>query len=361
MNQARLALLLASGLAAGLLAPPAAARGKEGRKDDRKKDDRKEERKDDRKDASAADSCGPEVTDPQRLAEAGLRLYRDAAGVDDPQARVKEYERALRCYQAAFERSQRQAVKLYHPLGLVYEKLERHVEAVDALRRFLAEVPEAQRNVGVTKQINDKLKALGRFVAELAVDTVPGLPVRVDEQLVGKAPLGRLVVVTPGSHTVTVGDPQQGTLGADVTVEGGQVRRVDLTAWRARGSEPPPQGQAPDAPGAPRVAPAFLTVRSNRAGATVQIDGRVVGRTPLGNLATPPGAHEIRARDGSQQVATTLTLLPQEQRAVTLSFPVKPWVWALVGVGAAAVVGTAVGVGVYYGTSVGKPDGVVSF
>lgn len=360
MTTARHRLPLLLGALAVLAAPAGAlARGKEGRKDDRK-----EERAGDGK--APADSCGPEVTDPQRLAEAGLRLYKDAAGLDDPQARVKEYERALRCYQAALERSQRSAVKLYHPLGLVFEKLERNVEAVEAFRRFLAEVPEAQRNVGVTKQINDKLKALGRSVAELAIDTVPGLPVRVDEQPVGKAPLGRLIVVTPGSHTVVVGDPQQGTLGADITVEGGQVRRVDLTAWRARGAEQAAQaGQAGQAgegqPGQAAPAPASLTVRSNRRGAAVQLDGRAVGQTPLEALTAAPGPHELRARDGGQQLSLTLTLQPREQRTVDLTFPVKPWVWALVGVGAAAVVGTAIGVGVYYGTSVGKPDAVVSF
>jgi len=40
---------------------------------------------------------------------------------------------------------------------------------------------------------------------------------------------------------------------------------------------------------------------------------------------------------------------------------VKPWVWALVGVGAAAIVGTAVGVGVYYGTRSPMPDATLRY
>jgi hypothetical protein len=39
----------------------------------------------------------------------------------------------------------------------------------------------------------------------------------------------------------------------------------------------------------------------------------------------------------------------------------KPWMWALVGVTAAAVVGTAVGLGVYYGSAAPTPDSTVHF
>jgi tetratricopeptide (TPR) repeat protein len=39
----------------------------------------------------------------------------------------------------------------------------------------------------------------------------------------------------------------------------------------------------------------------------------------------------------------------------------KPWVWAVIGVTAAAVVGTAVGLGVYYGTGTPTPDATVHF
>lgn len=54
-------------------------------------------------------------------------------------------------------------------------------------------------------------------------------------------------------------------------------------------------------------------------------------------------------------VAPKATSAPASERKT------KPWVWALVGVAAAGVVGTAVGLGVYYGTSVGVPDGMFRF
>lgn len=39
----------------------------------------------------------------------------------------------------------------------------------------------------------------------------------------------------------------------------------------------------------------------------------------------------------------------------------KPWMWALIGVAGVAVVGTAIGVGVYYGTGTPSPDFTVRF
>jgi tetratricopeptide (TPR) repeat protein len=39
----------------------------------------------------------------------------------------------------------------------------------------------------------------------------------------------------------------------------------------------------------------------------------------------------------------------------------KPWMWALIGVASVAVVGTAIGVGVYYGTGTPTPDFTVRF
>jgi hypothetical protein len=270
--------------------------------------------------ADETDPCGPGVKDAQKLAQAGLRLYKETGALPEPSQRARGYERSLRCFLAAIEKSTGSPAKIYHPLGLVYEKLERYVEAVQAFRRFLAEVPEAQRNPGVTKQITDKLQRLRQHVAELAIDTVPGLDVRVDEQLVGRSPLSRLVVVAPGPHVVIVGDPQVGTLGADVTVEPGQVRRVDLMGWRPRA--PAPQAGAP--------AQAVPVIPSPPA------------PLPEGSASVP----EAEA-DGRRTARS-------EQRRV------KPWVWVLVGLGGAAVAGTAVGLGVYYGTSTGRPDATLS-
>ncbi len=316
-----------------------------------------------------AEPCGPEVKDPQRLAEGGLRLYKEAASTSDPTEQAREYERALRCFTAAMQGSRGAASKLYHPLGLVYEKLDRDVEAVEAYERFLADVPEDRRKVGVTKQISDKLKVLKRRVAQLDIDTVSGLDVRVDEKDLGKAPLKRLVVVAPGTHIVTVGNSDVGTQGAEVAVVAGQVRRVDLTGWHPRGAEvgttERPQEQG--VPGGPRIArppgPAqvrgYLLLTTNRNGASLQVDGMAPQKPPLLELALPPGDHLVSARDGAQSFSRTVTLAADEHRTLDLHFPVKTWVWVATGIAAAAVVGGAVGLGVYYGTGVNRPDAAI--
>ncbi len=200
------------------------------------------------------DPCGASRADAQSLANAGLRIYREAQALPEGLDRVRALERAVRCYQLAQQASKRGAEKLNHPLGLAFEKLGRDVEAVEAFERFLQTVPEIERRPGVTKQIQDKLKVLRRGLGQIAVETVAGLPVRVDERRVGSSPLGRLVVVAPGSHVVTVGDEGRGTLGTEVQVHAGEVRRVDLTAWRPRSEAAPLPAQAVPAQAVPAQA-----------------------------------------------------------------------------------------------------------
>jgi hypothetical protein len=183
---------------------------------------------------AAEDLCQSGGQDASKLAAEGLRRYREAFLLRDPVEQPRAYERAMRCYLRAMELQPAAAGKLSHPLGLVYEKLGRPVEAREAFRRFLAAVPETQRNIGVTQQINEKLRALSAQVGELIVETVPRLAVRVDGRPVGRSPLRDAVVVTPGAHVVIVGDEEVGTLGAEIKVAGGEVRRVDLSAWRSR-------------------------------------------------------------------------------------------------------------------------------
>ena len=54
-------------------------------------------------------------------------------------------------------------------------------------------------------------------------------------------------------------------------------------------------------------------------------------------------------------VAPPPPLPPKEEKKM------KPWMWAIIGVAGAAVVGTAVGVGVYYGTGQPTPDVTLRF
>ncbi|MCS6914163.1 MAG: PEGA domain-containing protein [Myxococcales bacterium] len=166
----------------------------------------------------------------------------------------------------------------------------------------------------MTKQIHDKLQALLAQVAQLSIDTVPGLEVYVDEKLAGRAPLKGFVVVTLGTHVVTVGNPEAGTLGAEVVAKAGQVHRVDLSAWKPRERQTSARGPTKRLPPPPPAeAVAFLSGRSNRVGAAVQVDGQLRRRTPLANVALAPGPHEIVVRSGRQSVSSTVTLAAEER------------------------------------------------
>lgn len=99
-----------------------------------------------------------------------------------------------------------------------------------------------------------------------------------------------------------------------------------------------------------------LFVRSNREGAEVRIDGKLVGTTPLPELHLELGPHNVSGRESGQDVSHSVDLPPKELMLVTLKFPVRRWVWVVTGVGAAAVAGLAIGLGSYYGTSIPKPD-----
>jgi hypothetical protein len=244
------------------------------------------------------------------------------------------------------------AARAYHPLGVLYARLERPVEAVTALRAFLHKVPEAERLPGVTAQIEETLRALRRQVAELAITTVPGLEVRVDQRRAGRAPLGEALVVAPGQHVVTVDDGQGAPLSAMVQVAAGQVAAVDLTAWKPAPAPAPPPVRAPPQP-------ARLMVFSNRSGATVHVDGTLLGATPLFELSLLPGPHHLEARDGRQRLGRRFSLAPGERRALELRFPPRPWVWAVAGITASVLTGGAIALCSLY--CVERPDHTIVF
>jgi hypothetical protein len=78
------------------------------------------------------------------------------------------------------------------------------------------------------------------------------------------------------------------------------------------------------------VGPARLAVRSTPAGATVELDGRSLGRAPL-EREVPPGSHTLRLRhDGYASVERTLALVADVSENVDATLIRKPSAPALV-------------------------------
>src|SRR5262245_4904679 len=115
--------------------------------------------------ADREDACFPDVRDVSLLYSEGLRIQEQAGRLRGPD-RDQAYERALRCFLLVLEVSKSpELAKVYHPVGLIYEKLDRPVEAIAALERYLAEVPESRRWPGATGQVRERLRRLREQVA----------------------------------------------------------------------------------------------------------------------------------------------------------------------------------------------------
>lgn len=98
------------------------------------------------------------------------------------------------------------------------------------------------------------------------------------------------------------------------------------------------EGDAQKLEGKLREKLAYLRPRA-RAGATILVDGREVGRAPLADkVMVNPGSHRVNASDGSATVETVVEVQPGQEAAVALDesaprrgyFP-HPVTWAAIG------------------------------
>jgi tetratricopeptide (TPR) repeat protein len=156
-------------------------------------------------------------------------------------AHAGRYEEALQQFLLAYEKSPHFAV-LYN-VGQTYIALERPLEALSALERYLKEggdeIPP-DRAARVNKQI-----ALQRAqVGELRIlVNVPGAAIELDGKLAGNAPLLEPLHVAPGTHLLSVTAPERLPILRSVTVAAGQT--LDLTVELAPPAAPQPEPATP--------------------------------------------------------------------------------------------------------------------
>jgi serine/threonine protein kinase len=148
--------------------------------------------------------------------------------------------------------------------------------------------------------------------------TPPGARATVDGRDVGVTPL-TLRDLTPGAHTIRVSLNGYGTREQRVVVDPkrpAQTIAMELVAPRAaRGGE---QNRAAPQPTAGAVG--GLEVISRPAGATVFIDGKPVGKTPLLLQSVEPGNHGIRLeQEGYRSWVTSVRITQGERSRVAAS------------------------------------------
>ena len=164
--------------------------------------------------------ASPSIGDPQDKAQAkvllgqGTKLYEqgDIAG-------------ALEKFQAAY--SAFPSPKLMFNIGQADRDLHRHLEALEAFEKFLADAPDASPDMiaDARKSISQLQKKLGQIQIDCMTS---GADVSVDGKSVGRTPLPDLIWATPGRHQITARHESVAPAVEEVNVTAGVVSSVTL-------------------------------------------------------------------------------------------------------------------------------------
>ena len=157
-------------------------------------------------------------------AEANRAAAREhyARGVE--LATQHDYQRALQEFLEAHRLTSHFAV-LYN-VGQAYIALERPVEAVAALERYLRDGKD-QLDPNRSEQVEAQVAALKAELAEITVlSQVEGAQLFIDSRSVGRAPLVAPVTVTPGTHVISASAADGSKLSRSVTLQAGE--RLEL-------------------------------------------------------------------------------------------------------------------------------------
>jgi len=166
--------------------------------------------------------------------------------------------------------------------------------------------------------------------ARLSINVLPAARIFVNEEQVGVGTTLRLDALPPGDYLVRLISEDRDPFERQITLDAGADALVQHTFEGATAVEPAPppvasRPRAPTGPGKPTVE--FKTVP---AGATVLVDGRSVGATPLRWTAEPDRSYRVELKlDGYQSVQASLdpmaegTALPFS-RTLTKPVAAKP-------------------------------------
>ncbi len=185
------------------------------------------------------------------------------------------YDEAASLFQEAFDLEPRG--NLLYNIGLCYDKAGKTTEAVSFYQRYIEAVPGAKRRPAVVRRIGELKELLaGRYEQVSVTSQPPGAVVFVDDKskgAMGQTPLDFKLL--PGTYTIIAELPEHETVKRQIQLREGSPAVVDLRLI--------PSGQV-----------GSVGVIVSEKGATISVDGRRVGRSPLPKaLRLRAGPHEI--------------------------------------------------------------------
>lgn len=245
-----------------------------------------------------------------------------AQGATDREAAARHFERGLELLQESayapaiveFERAFELSLdpQVLYNLGMSYVAVGRPVEAVDALRRYVAsEGPRigAEENA----RIEEEIARQARRIAWLTLVVTPeGALVQVDGRQVGTALLAEPLRLGVGAHELEVSRPGFLPTTRSVTVAGEERRTLEIALARLAEADVARMAQIP--------------VRCGVPDALVLLDGEVVGQTPLpAPLLVAAGSHELGfRRDGYVERALRVEVPAGPVAAIDCGLLVQP-------------------------------------
>ena len=256
-----------------------------------------------------------------------------AAPVDDEATRLKKqgdqamldlrYEDALRAYDASY--ALRPNPALHYNRGRACEALGRWSAALDAYEAFERDAPEELRAKvpGLPEHVRDVRKRVTTLTLDVAT---PGARVVLRDVVLGEAPFAQPLRVNAGKAKLEVSAEGYVTAVKELDLPGGEPFTVKLELQK-------------------KVSGGTLVVRCEPS-ATVTIDGKVVGSSPV-ETQVSVGSHALTlSRDGYASRSATVTVADGDRKETTLTLEAvagitsKWWFWT--GVGVVAVGGAVV-------------------
>lgn len=206
-------------------------------------------------------------------AKPALAQPKDKASLDEAKDRFKRglalykegsLDAALVEFSRAYDLSP--SWKILYNIAVVHRDQRNYVEALGAFERFLAGGGK-QIDAAKKKEVDAEIEQLRKFVGKLAIAVnVAGAEVRVDDQLVGKAPLAGPIAVNAGKRRVSATAEGRTAASDLVTVAGGDEVKVTLSLAEPPKAEPvvvAPAAPPPQEPArAPEPPPSRMTTLS---------------------------------------------------------------------------------------------------